>query len=98
VYLWGGGAGLDSSPFVPLGKAPGAWAAAGLEGAGEEVNSRSMSIGCGVGWSLIADMADDERRLSSSGGRLSGCELRSSYLEERLELERPLSRSRSFAR
>jgi hypothetical protein len=38
--------------------------------------------GCCGGSVLICDMADDERRLSSSGGRFSGCESRS-YLDER---------------
>ena len=101
VYLWGGGRG--SSVVVPLGvgRPPGAWGTAGLEGAGEEATSLSTSMGVGVGWSLIWDMADDDSRLSSSGGRLSGCELRS-YLggrlaENELELERR-SRSRSRSR
>lgn len=87
MYRCGGGAGLAScSPFVPfvLGNAPGVCAAAGLEGVGDDVNSLSMSMGCGVGWSLMADMADVESLLNSSGGRFSGCESRS-YLEERLE-------------
>lgn len=66
---------------------------------GEAVNSRSISMGWGVGWSAMADMADEESLRSSSGGRLSGCESRS-YLDERLdeyELERR-SRSRSLTR
>jgi hypothetical protein len=41
-----------------------------VAGGGEDVKSRSMSMG--VGWSLMADIAD--KRRSSSGGRLSGCE------------------------
>ena len=69
---------------------------AGLEG------TESISIGWGVGWSLMADMADVESRRSSSGGRLRGCELRASYLDERFdeyeEERRPLSRSRSLTR
>lgn len=100
VYLCGGGAGRDSSPLV-LGKAAGAWVAAGLEGGGEAVASRSMSMGWGVGWSAMADMADEESLRSSSGGRLSGCESRS-YLDERLdeydEVERRSGRSRSLRR
>lgn len=101
MYLCGGGAGLVSSPLTPLVFGwTGAPAVAGLEGAGEEVASLSMSMGCGVGWSAMADMAVDSRR-SSSGGRLSGCESRS-YLDERLEeceLERrSRSRSRSLTR
>jgi hypothetical protein len=45
-------------------------AAAGLEGAGEDVKSLSRSMGCGVGWSVMLA----ESRFSSSGGRLRGCE------------------------
>lgn len=58
--------------------------AAGLEGAGEEEYSLSISMGWGVGWSLIADMAEKDKRCRSSGGRLSGCESES-YLDERLD-------------
>jgi hypothetical protein len=98
VYLCGGGAGrLSSWALVPLGL--GACAVAGLDGAGDEEKSRSMSMGWGEGWSAICDMA--EKRFRCSGGRLSGCES-SSYLDERrdeYELERRLLvRSRSLTR
>jgi hypothetical protein len=43
-------------------------AVTGLEGAGDD---ESMSMGWGVGWSLMPDMAED-RRWRSSGGRFSG--------------------------
>ena len=81
VYLCGGGAGRSAfAPFVL-----GSGAAAGLEGAGEDSYSRSTSMGWGVGWSLMADMAENDRRCRSSGGRFSGCWSRSSYLEDRLD-------------
>ena len=79
VYLCGGGAGrLSSWPLTPF--ALGAAAVAGLEGAGDDEASRSMSMGVGVGWSAICDMA--EKRFRCSGGRFSGWES-SSYLDER---------------
>ena len=81
VYLCGGGAGrLSSWPFTPF--VLGVCAAAGLEGAGEEENSRSISMGWGVGWSAMADMAEWEKRFRCSGGKFSGWES-SSYLDER---------------
>ena len=84
VYLWGGGAGRSTlAPLAPLGL--GSWPATGLEGAGEDEYSLSTSMGWGVGWSLMADMAEKERRCLSSGGRFSGWESRSSYLDERLD-------------
>ena len=45
----------------------------------------------------MADIADEESRRSSSGGRLSGCESRS-YLDERLEEYEAERRSRSLTR
>lgn len=75
VYLCGGGAGrLLSWPLTPLV----GLVVLGLEGAGDEETSRSMSMGVGVGWSAIL-----ERRFRCSGGRLSGCCASSSYLDER---------------
>lgn len=79
VYLCGGGAGrLSSWPFTPLPLAFGVLAVAGLEGAGDEEASLSMSMGWGVGWSAILW----EKRLRCSGGRFSGWES-SSCLDER---------------
>ena len=78
VYLCGGGAGPSGTPFAPF--VLGAFSVTGLEGAGED---ESTSMGCGVGWSLMANMAEDSL-WRSSGGRFSGCESRS-YLDERLD-------------
>lgn len=108
VYLCGGGAGrLSSWPLTLLTPFVAAVLVPGLEGAGDEETSRSISMGvgvaAGVGWSAIL-----ERRFRCSGGRFSGCCASSSYLDERrdeyacdLSAERRLLllvRSRSLTR
>jgi hypothetical protein len=90
--LCGGGRGPTSSVgrdvsrvFAPfcLGRSFGGVGFTGLAGGsgGDAARSRSMSMG--VGWSVMADMAD--KRFSSSGGRLRGWEsLSYRWLEDRV--------------